>query len=274
MIAEAIDSVVRQDFQHELMELIIVDGCSYDKTIPIIRERLSRTDISYKIFSENAGLGYARQIVVDNASGTYIVWVDGDIILSQNYISQQVDFMEHHPLSGIAQGTHGLLNDDNQVAILENIGYVVNSIIHHGKETLGLIGTQGSIYRAEAMKTTRFDSDIKGAGEDEDVAYQIKKIGWKLYITDAVFYHRQKRTWKALWNEHFWYGYGLHFIQHKYRDLFSEKPTRWVILSSLAYKLTHRKVVFLLPLNFIFKKTALVFGFTMAHIDGYGHKAS
>lgn len=52
-VAEAMDHVADQDFQHDLMELIIVDGCSHDRTIPIIRETLSKTDIPYKIFSEN-----------------------------------------------------------------------------------------------------------------------------------------------------------------------------------------------------------------------------
>ena len=113
-ITEAIDSVLSQDFQHELMELVIVDGCSHDRTLPIIRERLSKTDIMYKIFSENTGLGYARQVVVDNALGTYIVWVDGDVILSRSYISQQVDFMERHPQAGITQGAFGFLNDDQR----------------------------------------------------------------------------------------------------------------------------------------------------------------
>ena len=55
--------------------------------------------------------------------------------------------------------------------------------------------------------------------------------------------------------------------------MISGKTMDRIVFSFVAYKLTHRKVVFLLPLNFAFKKTALLTGFMSAHIDGYGHAA-
>jgi glycosyltransferase involved in cell wall biosynthesis len=273
-IRETVSSIAVQDFPHELMEIIVVDGCSQDQTLRIIGEILSKTDVKITIFSENQGLGFARQIVVDNALGKYVLWVDGDIILSKNYIKQQVDFMERHPEVAIAAGSLGLMPKDNWVAILETIGYVIESLRKQGKATSRLLGTKGSILRAEAIRMIGgFDPNIKGAQEDVDVAYKLNLAGWKFYITDAILHEKQKRTWSALWKRHFWYGYGLHFVQHKNkgRNMFTNRSNDWVILSSQAYRLTHRKVVFLLPFNFIFKKIALLFGFVMAHIDGYGH---
>lgn len=274
-IKEAVNSIVDQDFPPELMEIVIVDGCSQDKTLSLTNECLSGTTIKKRVFSENNGLGFARQIVVDNASGKYILWVDGDIVLSKNYVKQQVNFMEQHPSVGIAVGSFDILPGDNWVAALENIGYVIDSSRHQGRSTSKLLGTEGSIFRVKAIRQVDgFDRNIKGAQEDIDIAYRIKKAGWQLRITNAVFYERQKRTWKSLWKQHCWYGYGLHFVQHKNkgRNLFLDRSVDRIPFSFLAYKLTHRKVVFLLPLNFIFKKTALLFGFAKAHMEGYGHK--
>ena len=274
-IEEAVNSIVDQDFPSELMEIIIVDGCSQDKTLSIIKECLSRTTVKKKFFSENSGLGFARQMVVDNASGDYILWVDGDIILSKDYVKQQANFMDQHPSVGIAVGSFGILPEDNWVAALENIGYVIDSYRNQGKTISKLLGTEGSIFRVEVIRQVDgFDRNIKGAQEDVDIAYRIRAAGWQLRITNAVFYERQKRTWNGLWEQHCWYGYGLHFVQHKNkgRNLFLDRTVDRIPLSFLAYKLTHRKVVFLLPLNFIFKKAALLFGFAKAHVDGYGHK--
>jgi len=274
-IKEAVNSIADQDFPHELMEIIVVDGCSKDQTLSIIKQILSNTDIKKRIFFENKGLGFARQIVVDNAIGKYILWVDGDIILSKDYVKQQVDFMERHPCVAIAVGSFGVMLNDNWVAILENIGYVIDSLRHHGRATSKLLGTEGSILRVKAVRMVGgFDPSIKGAHEDTDVAYRINSAGWKFHITNAMLYERQKRTWGALWKQHFWYGYGLHFAQHKNkgRNMFIDKPNDRIVISSQAYKLTHRKVVFLLPLNFIFRKTAELFGFLKAHMDGYGHE--
>jgi len=275
-IKEAVNSIVDQDFPYELMQMIVVDGCSQDQTLSIIKETLSKTAIKARIFSENKGLGFARQIVVDNALGKYILWVDGDIVLSKDYVKQQVDFMERHPSVAIAVGRFGLMPNDNWVAILENIGFVIDSLRHHGKATSKLLGTEGSILRVKAIRMVGgFDPDIKGAHEDTDVAYRVYSAGWKFHVTNATLYrsYKVRKTWSALWKQYFWYGYGLHFAQHKNkgRNMFIHKSSDRIIISFQAYKLTHRKVVFLLPLNFVFQKTASLFGFLKAHMDGYGH---
>lgn len=273
-IKEAIQALVVQDFPHELMEIIVVDGCSKDQTMTTIREILSTSDIEKRFFSENKGLGFARQIVVDNAIGKYIVWVDGDIILSEGYISQQVDFMERHRDVGVAVGSFGFLPDDNWVAMLENIGYVIDSANHQGKITSKLLGTEASIVRSQAIRMAGgFDINIRGAMEDLFVSYNLRLRGWNFCVTDAVFYERQRRTIGALWKQHAWYGYGLHFVQHnnKGRNIFADKSNDRIVFSSQAYRLTHRKIVFLLPINFIFKKIALLYGFLKAHWEGYGH---
>jgi cellulose synthase/poly-beta-1,6-N-acetylglucosamine synthase-like glycosyltransferase len=275
-IFEAISSVVEQDFPHELMELIVVDANSQDKTLSIIKKCLSKTSIQATFFSENVGLGFARQMVVDHAKGDYIVWVDSDVILSRDYIKQLVAFIENNPSVGTAVGSFGVLATDNWVATLENVGYVIDSLRQQGKSTSNLLALDGTIMRVKALRQVGgFDQSIKGAKEDADVGIRLRDAGWKSYVTAAVFFHRQRTTWKGLWKQHFWYGYGLHYFQstHQGLNIVSGKTMDRIVFSFVAYKLTHRKVVFLLPLNFVFKKTALVIGFMSAHMDGYGHAA-
>jgi glycosyltransferase involved in cell wall biosynthesis len=275
-IAEAVDHVVDQDFQHDLMELIIVDGCSHDRTITIIKEILSKTDIQHKIFSENKGLGYARQIVVDNASGTYIVWVDGDIVLTTDYIRSQVEFMDSHPRVGILAGRFGLL-EDNWVALLENIGNVLYDSNVKPGFTSKLLGTEASVQRTQAIREVGgFDIHIRGAAEDQDLSSRVRSAGWLMYENRHIFYERQRRTWKDLWKQHYWYGYGLHYVTHKStrRQPIQDASNDRAIFSFAAYRATHKKVVFLLPLNFVFKKIALFAGFLGAHVTGYGHEKS
>lgn len=274
-IKESADSIVVQDFPHELIEVIVVDGCSQDKTLSIIKKCLSKTAIKTRFFFENKGLGVARQMVIDNAKGDYIIWVDCDIKLSKDYVKRQVNFMNKHPSVGMATGIYGVCPEDNWVAVLENIGYVISRLRQKGKITSNLLSTSGSTFRVEAIRQLGgFDRNIKVAQEDTDVAYRMRDAGWLFYITNAVFYHRQRTTWKAIWNQHLLYGYGLHFILHKNKgqNAFIDRSVDRIPLSFLAYRLTHRKVVFLLPLNFVFKKAALLFGFAKAHLDGYGHK--
>jgi glycosyltransferase involved in cell wall biosynthesis len=277
-IRHAIESVTRQDFPHECMEMVFVDDGSTDGTLQVIEECVSKIDIRTKVLhTEWRGLGQARQTVVENANGKYIIFVDGDSRLSANYVSKQIDVMRRYPTVGIASGLFGVCPEDNWVATLENVNYVVSRLKHKGKMTSNLISTAGSIMRVAALKQVGgFDPEIRGSQEDIDIAYRLKRAGWLSYVSDAVFYHSFRRTWKALWQQHVWYGYGLHFLlsKNKGQNPLRDKSVDRILLSSQAYKLTGRKVVFLLPLNFIFKKIALACGFLMARANGYGYRSN
>ena len=275
-VKEALVSVVNQDYPHELIEIIVVDGKSNDRTMQIVKEILSSSDIKAKLFLEDKGLGFARQIVLDNATGDYILWVDGDMVLAQDHVSKQVEFMENNPKVGIAGGKFQNYPGENLIATLESIEWIVMDHIYGGKKSTRPIlhRAGGSIYRVEALKQIGgFDTHIKGALEDLDAEYRIGDLGWLTYFTtDAAFCDRRKGTWKDLWNENFWYGYGGHYFMHKHgrnRRIFT--PLESFKRVRTAYKLTRRKVVFLFILQYFFKKIAWFFGFLKAHINGYGH---
>lgn len=275
-VRDAIDSVVGQDFPLELMEVIVVDGYSTDRTLQIIEDVLLSSDVRVRFFRENRGLGIARQIVVDNAEGDYILWVDGDMVLARDHVRKQVKFMESHPKVGIAGGRFTMYPRENLIATLESIEWIVLDHIHGREASLKpvLHRAGGCVYRVKAIRQAGgFDCNINGALEDLDAEYRIGELGWYTYfITDAVFNDRRKDTLKGIWRENYWYGYGGHYFLHKYK----KRPSTSAVLdglrrTSIAYKLTHRKVVFLFPLQHVFKKVAWYFGFMRAHLDGYGH---
>jgi len=267
-IKEAISSVLVQSFPHELMELIVVDGYSKDKTLNIIDSSLENIGIKRKVFYENEGLGHARQMVVDNSEGKYIVWVDGDMVLSDEYVGKLVAFMEQNPKVGIAKGKYGTLEENSLVAALENIEFV--SSFNSDKQTdSAVLATSGSIYRIEAIRQVNgFDVNIKGVGEDMDAEYRVRSAGWLLRIVPTFFYERRRKTWGSLWNEYFWHGKGGHDLVEKnwqivnlYKMLPPVALGTELLRVATAYRLTRQKISFLLPLHYTFKRTAWFLGF-------------
>ncbi|MEM2146341.1 MAG: glycosyltransferase [Candidatus Jordarchaeaceae archaeon] len=280
-VKDAVRSIISQDFSHELMEVIVVDGCSSDRTVKKIKDVINHSNIKYRIFSEDKGLGYARQIVVDNALGDFIIWVDGDMVLPKNFVTKQISFMKNNPDVGIGRAKYGVLPEQKYVAFLENIPFVVESWRHEGDVPLSICGTEGAIYRVCAIKEVGgFDINMRGAGEDTDLARRILDAGWLAKSTDAIFYEQCKESWMDLWKQYSWWGYGGHYIYHKTKDFgmpFKISPLGGFLAGILrfpfAYKLTARKILFLLPFHYAFKRLAFCYGFTKAHIKGYGHHA-
>lgn len=275
-VKEAIDSIICQDFPPEHMELIVVDGYSKDQTLSIIKNALAKSGITARFLQENKGLGIARQMVVDNARGDYIVWADGDMVLAKDHLSKQVSFMESHLNVGIAGGKFAMYPGENLIATLESIEWMVTDYIHGNKASLRptLHRAGGCIYRVEAIREAGgFDTKINGALEDLDAEYRIGKLGWYTYFTtDAIFNDRRKETLKGIWRENFWYGYGGHYFLHKYRkNVSSSALLAGLKRSFIGYKLTGKRIMFLFPLQYYFKKIAWYVGFVKAHLSGYGH---
>lgn len=271
-IKEAIESILIQDYPHKLMELVVVDGCSQDNTLRIIKNRLKEVDIPVRYFSEDEGIALARQIVVDNATGEYIVWVDGDMIIREDFISKHVEFMEQHPHVGIAKGRYeARINDKKNASLpakLEDIEFLLETA-YEGKSCTKSLGASGCIYRVKAIRQIGgFDPQIKHGGEDTDVEIRIRERGWSYYISPAFFREIRRENWKSLWKEYFWHGSSASYILKKNRRVFSPYelfPPTAVLFKLLrvrtAYRLTHQISVLFLPLHSIFKRTAWFFGF-------------
>jgi len=270
LIREAIDSIINQDYPHELMEVVFVDDGSEDKTLAIIEGYVPKMDMPTKVFHQEwKGLGSARNVVVNNASGKYIIWVDGDMQLPRSFVRKQVTFMERNPSVGIGKGKYGIYVQENLVSTLENMEFIASNFRLKGKENSTPLGTGGSIYRFEAIRQVGgFDQNITGSGEDMDAEYRIKASGWLLNITPAVFYERRRKTWKALWNEYFWHGKSASYLFGKNVRIINPyklwPPVTLVtefFRVTFVYKLTCRKVALLLPIHYIFKRIAWLFGF-------------
>ena len=274
-IGPTLDGVISQDYPHNLMEIIVVDDGCNDKTISIVVEKLSKTDINFRLLETGgSGLGAARQKVVDHANGKYVVWIDGDITVPPEHISKQVEFMELHPGVGKARANWGWFETGKVVGDLQFLAYVDE--VRRGIQST-MAGTGGSICRVDAIKDAGgFDTRIKGAGEDVDLAIRMNARGWNFSVSDTVFYHKPRMSWKGLWNQYTWYGYGAHYVSHKHQlkgiRLARPPPLAFVIgikKSISAFKFTRKKISFFLPISFLFGSFAWWIGFAKAHIEKY-----
>jgi len=276
LVGEAISSIVSQDFPHELIEVIFVDDGSEDNTLSIIQEYLPKIDMLVRIFHhEWKGLGLSRNVVVDNAQGEYIVWVDGDMRLSKDFVRRQVEYMEGNPATGIGKGKYSMSTQANLVSELENIEFASVNLRRERKAGATPLGTGGSIYRIKAIRQVGgFDEKITGSGEDQDIEHRISAVGWALDLTSAVFYETRRKTLRSLWNEYFWHGTGGSYLFEKNMKIvgpYKFWPPVMITIELLrvrmAYRATHRKLALLLPILYVFKRTAWLFGFVVGRLE-------
>ncbi len=95
-LCETIESVTRQSYQN--WELIIVDDCSSDNSLDIIKNYVMQDErIKYFRTTEPSGSpSLPRNIGIDNACGKYIAFLDSDDLWFPDKLQKEVDFLENN----------------------------------------------------------------------------------------------------------------------------------------------------------------------------------
>lgn len=99
-ITECLESIARQTFNGEI-ECILVDDCSKDNSVQIIEEYIKKYigRFSFKLIQRltNGGASAARNTGTIQATGEYIMFVDGDDMLTPNCLEDMTNLLREHP---------------------------------------------------------------------------------------------------------------------------------------------------------------------------------
>jgi glycosyltransferase involved in cell wall biosynthesis len=147
-IGETIESVVNQSYKN--WEMIIVDDCSTDDTLEIIRS-FNDERITLIVNEVNSGAAFSRNSAIREAKGRWIAFLDSDDLWHPSKLEKQVNFMikNNYPFSytnyiEIDETTrsNGKLITGPQIVtekFLNNFCYQGCLTVMYDRESIGLI---------------------------------------------------------------------------------------------------------------------------------------
>ncbi len=92
-IAETIQSVQNQSYTN--WEMIIVDDCSTDATLEIIKKiQETESRIQLHRLQKNSGSGIARNIGIQYSKGKYLAFLDADDLWMPNFIKKSIQTIQ------------------------------------------------------------------------------------------------------------------------------------------------------------------------------------
>lgn len=112
-IAGTIESALAQDYKK--LEIILVDDCSRDNSVEIIRNLLETSpNIVYFKQPTNMGAGAARNKALELAKGQYVAFLDSDDLWAMDKVSRQLALMKEKN-SPFSYAAIEMIDSDNKV---------------------------------------------------------------------------------------------------------------------------------------------------------------
>lgn len=186
-IQRCIDSVLQQTLDD--YEVIVVDDGSTDRTQSILRE-YEKKNTQVKIISqENKGVASTRNILLDQASGEFILFVDADDWIQHDMLEKMINMMADADIVFCAfdnseNSDEVLYVDKVQTECWDQSMQLVEFLKH--KRMTGMLWNK--LVRKEITNGCIFNPQT-GYGEDAEFLWQVLQNSKKMIVTNEILYH-------------------------------------------------------------------------------------
>lgn len=218
-LTECIKSIYKQTLPPK--DIIIVDGSDTRGLYPELKQYLLRKDIKISyIHTTKPGLTRQRNLGIKNCSGDYLIFLDDDTVLYEDYIKEVMNVFDTYSAENIG-GVTGEVVETRQKKPTNRIlstlyqAYAKIFLLHrYGNGKFQISGSpaiikSGSVnkvikieylygcnmaFRRSVLNDFSFDESLPGShsgwlGEDDDVAYYMSKRYQNLYAPFAKLVH-------------------------------------------------------------------------------------
>lgn len=159
-VKDTVNCVLSQT--HPIFELLIIDDCSSDKTVELLKE-FNDPRIKILVNDKNSGAAFSRNRAIAAAKGEYIAFLDGDDLWSNDKLEKQLSFME----------TNGYVFSYTDYEVVDECGNSLNiyyvgpkKVTHKKFLRIDYIGTSTVMYRRDIYPNLSIPDDLYKRNDD------------------------------------------------------------------------------------------------------------
>lgn len=227
-IKKCLHSVYQQDYKGKI-EIIIVDNFSQDGSLEFIEKNCK--DITILKNNVNKGFSYAHNQAVKISKGKFVLFLNFDVFLEPQFISEMVGVMERNSRIGMVSGKLYKQFNGDKSNVLDSTGIVMSHCFmkprgemeedkkqYDAPEHSNIFGACGAaaFCRREALEDIKckdeyFDEDFINYVEDVDLSWRLQLRGWLCgYNPNATTYHERgvtRKNNKTMLRDYLVYGF-------------------------------------------------------------------
>lgn len=207
-----INSLKAQTFKN--WTLLVLDNASSDDSVKVIEDNLPGTRVIRQ--KQNVGFTRGHNLIMNWTESDYVLVLNQDLILDEDYISKLVNFLDKNPKAAAVSGKimYWDFAEGQKTDSIDSFGLKIDrkrSIVdtYQGQKDFSLENTEvfglsavAVLYRRKALATVAqtkeenyhefFDESFFSYKEDIDLAWRLRLAGWQNWLmTGTKAYHHR-----------------------------------------------------------------------------------
>ncbi len=239
-IGQCLESIIRNDYPKDRLEILVVDGMSDDGTRAILESYAQNYSFISLLDNPKKITPAALNTGIRNAKGEVIIRMDAHAKLEKDYISLSVEALDKYGADNVGGNMKTLPQEDGLIgrAIVFSISHrfgVGNSYFRINSTEPRWVDTVfGGCYRRELFDRVGLFNENLPRSQDIEFNLRLKKAGGRtLLVPDIVSYYYPRSNIKSFWKHNVMNGVWaiLPFVHSEVI------PVRWRHLVPLAFVL-------------------------------------
>lgn len=210
-----LDDIKAQDYQHEKMEVVLIDSMSTDKTKELM-EKFRDSDHDFwgvKVLDnpkKKQAAGW--NVAIKNYSGDVIIRVDAHATIPSDFVSKNVEVLERGEYVSGGKRPNVVENSTpwKGILLLAEQSMFGSSIAsyRHSQKYMYVKSVFHGAYKREVFEKVGFFNEQLGRTEDNEIHYRIRQAGYKIcYTPDIVSYQHARGTLSGMLKQKYGNGY-------------------------------------------------------------------
>jgi cellulose synthase/poly-beta-1,6-N-acetylglucosamine synthase-like glycosyltransferase len=197
-IEDCLQALLAQNYPKDHMEIILVDGCSKDRTVYIAKKYPVK--IYQVALNCPAAYNYAQKVACYSILG----FVDSDAKVEADWLRKLVSRINEPEVGGVS-GSIDTWNVDNLWA--RSIGYELKMRYQRIGRYTGRIATMNLLLKRSVLEEAGGWAEDLPSQYDTEFGYRLSTMGYKIaYEPSSVCYHYNRPTLQKFYRQQFQYG--------------------------------------------------------------------
>jgi len=221
-IGACLEGILRQDYPHDRLEVVVVDGMSEDRTGEVVAG-FTRRAVPIRVLPNPAQQrAHGLNLGIQAARGEVICRIDARTRIDPTYVSSCLRTMQATGAAAVGAAMRPIWATPTQEAIALVMSHplgVGNTQFRLGRKSGFVDIIYLGLYRREMFdRVGLFDEAPAIISEDTDLQYRIRRAGGTIYLNAGIpVYYQPRENFLGLWRLCFRYGGGLagYVLKHR-----------------------------------------------------------